>query len=164
MMNTDLVLMDSGIDSGPFRFATSVFGEWKVEFSELFGPESMEIFTKGATKRMAQTIQKNIRFTTEEWKRVEKEAEKRNISPNRLVVELAMEGLEHREWPRTEAEIHLLRSSMFTAQAIIRDMEKAGREDEIEQISLAISEVAPELPPRSAEDSREQVDSGSRNP
>ena len=74
---------------------------------------------------MAQTAQKNIRFTSEQWKRVEKEAEKRDMSPNRLVVELAMEGLEHREWPRTEAEIHLLRSAMFTAQAIIRDMEKA---------------------------------------
>ena len=95
---------------------------------------------------MAQTTQKNIRFTFEQWKRVEKEAEKHEMSPNRLVVELAMEGLEHREWPRTEAEIHLLRSAMFTAQAIIRDMEKAGREEEIEQISRNISEVAPDLP------------------
>ena len=95
---------------------------------------------------MAQTAQKNIRFTFEEWKRVEKEAREREISPNRLVVELALEGLERREWPRTEAEIHLLRSSMFVAQAIIRDMEKAGREEEIEQISRTISEVAPELP------------------
>ena len=95
---------------------------------------------------MAQTAQKNIRFTSEQWKRVEKEAEKRNISPNQLVVELTMESLERSEWPRTEAEIHLLRSAMFTAQAIIRDMERDGREEEIEQISRNISEVAPELP------------------
>ncbi|MDE0333184.1 MAG: hypothetical protein OXL41_15115 [Nitrospinae bacterium] len=95
---------------------------------------------------MAQTAQKNIRFTFEQWKRVEKEAEKREMSPNQLVVELVMEALARREWPRTEAEIHLLRSAMFTAQAIIRDMEKAGREEEIEQISRNISEVAPELP------------------
>ena len=40
-----------------------------------------------------------------------------------------MEALERREWPRTEAEIHLLRSAMFAAQAIIRDMEAAGREE-----------------------------------
>ena len=40
----------------------------------------------------------------------------------------------------------LLRSAMFAAQAIIRDMEAAGREVEIEQISKNISEVAPELP------------------
>ena len=99
---------------------------------------------------MVQTIQKNIRVTPEHWKRIENEAEKREMSPNRLVVELVMEALEHREWPRTEAEIHLLRSSMFTAQAIIHDMEKAGREAEIEQISRNISEVAPELPRKSA--------------
>lgn len=95
---------------------------------------------------MAQTAQKNVRFTLEQWKRVEKEAEKRDISPNRLVVELTMEGLERQEWPRTQAEVHLLRSAMFTAQAIIRDMEKAGREEEIGEISRTISEVAPELP------------------
>ena len=112
----------------------------------------MKTFTIGATKRMAQTAQKNIRFTFEEWKRVEKEAREREISPNRLVVELAMESLERREWPRTEAEIHLLRSAMFTAQAIIRDMEKAGREEEIREISRNISEVAPELPGKSAKE------------
>ncbi|MDE0331922.1 MAG: hypothetical protein OXL41_08640 [Nitrospinae bacterium] len=99
---------------------------------------------------MAQTTQKNIRFTFEEWKRVEKEARERGISPNQLVVELTMEALERREWPRTEAEIHLLRSAMFTAQAIIRDMEREGREEEIEEISRNISEVAPELPGKSA--------------
>ena len=128
------------------------------------GPESMKIFTKGATKHMVQTIQKNIRVTPEQWKRVENEAEKREMSPNRLVVELAMEALERREWPRTEAEIHLLRSAMFTAQAIIRDMEKAGREEEIEQISRNISEVAPELPGKSAKDPQERVKFGSDNP
>ena len=91
----------------------------------------MKIFTKGWQNGMVQTMQKNIRVTPEHWKRVEKEAEKRDISPNRLVVELTMEALERREWPRTEAEIHLLRSAMFAAQAIIRDMERAGREEEI---------------------------------
>ena len=100
---------------------------------------------------MVQTIQKNIRVTPEQWKRIENEAEKREMSPNRLVVELVMEALERREWPRTEAQIHLLRSAMFTAQAIIRDMEKAGREEEIEQISRNISQIAPELPGKSAE-------------
>ncbi len=106
----------------------------------------MKTFTRGAAKRMAQTTQKNIRFTSEQWKRVEKEAEKNDKSPNQFVVELVMGALERRDWPRTEAEIHLLRSAMFTVQAIIRDMEKAGREEEIEQISRDISQVAPELP------------------
>ena len=34
---------------------------------------------------------------------------------------------------------------MITAKAIIRDMGKAGRQDEIEAISRTISQVAPEL-------------------
>ena len=95
---------------------------------------------------MVQTTQKNIRFTPEQWEQVEKEAETRGVSANRLVVELTMEALERREWPRTEAEIHLLRSAMFAAQVIIRDMERDGREEEIGEISRNISEVAPKLP------------------
>ena len=94
---------------------------------------------------MVQTIQKNVRLTPEQWMRIEKEAERREKSPNRLVVELAMEALERHQWPRTEAEIHLLRSAMFAAQAIFRDMERDGRGEEIEEISKNISEVAPEL-------------------
>ena len=109
---------------------------------------------------MVKTIQKNIRVTPEQWKRIENEAEKREMSPNRLVVELVIEALERREWPRTEAEIHLLRSAMFTAQAIIRDMERDGRGEEIEQISKNISEVAPELPQKSANDLQDGADSG----
>ncbi len=123
----------------------------------------MKIFTKGVAKRMVQTTQKNIRFTSEQWKRIEKEAEKHDKSPNQFVVELVMEALERRDWPRTEAEIHLLRSAMFTAQAIIRDMEKAGREKEIEQISRNISEVAPELPNKSVNELSEQSDPQSVN-
>ena len=57
-----------------------------------------------------------------------------------------MEALDRWEWPRTEAEIYLLRSAMFAAQAIMRDIEAVGRKDEIEQISRNISEIAPELP------------------
>ncbi len=122
-----------------------VFGAENENFAVVLRPERMKIFTTGAAKRMVQTIQKNIRVTPEQWKRIESEAEKREMSPNRLVVECVMEALERREWPRTETEIHLLRSAMFTAQAIIRDMERDGRDEEIDQISRNISEVAPEL-------------------
>ena len=114
-------------------------------FRSVWRTTRVEILTKGETKPMVQTIQKNVRLTPEQWKRIEQEAERREKSPNRLVVELAMEALERREWPRTEAEIHLLRSAMFAAQAIVRDMERDGREDEIEQIGRNISQVAPEL-------------------
>ncbi len=95
---------------------------------------------------MVRTLQKNIRVTPGQWDRIEKEAEERGISANRLVVELAMEALDHREWPCTEHEIQLLRSAMFAAQAMARDMERAGREEEVEEISRNISEIAPELP------------------
>ena len=42
---------------------------------------------------MVQTIQKNIRVTPKQWKRIENEAEKHDKSPDRLVIELAMEAL-----------------------------------------------------------------------
>lgn len=65
---------------------------------------------------------------------------------------MALEATEARKWPRTETEIHLLRSSIFAAQAIIRDMKRDGRDQEI---SRAISKVASELP-------KLTVDSGCR--
>ena len=101
---------------------------------------------------MGKTINKHIRVDKDHWKRIEKAAHERGISPSRLMISATIETIEGRIWPRTEAEIHLLRSAMFTAQAIIRDMERDGREEEIEQISRNISEVAPELPGISARD------------
>ena len=100
---------------------------------------------------MVQTQQKNIRVTPKQWKRIEKKAEDRDMSANPLVVELAMEAIHRRGWPRTELEIELLRSCMFAAQAIARDMEVAGRGDEIQEIRRYISAVAPELPVKTAE-------------
>ena len=107
-------------------------------------PEWTQVFTKGSAKLMVQTLQKNIRVTPNQWKRIEKEAEERGISANRVVVELAMEALDHSEWPRTEHEIQLLRSAMFTAQAMVRDMERAERGEEIEEIRDFISTIVPD--------------------
>ena len=108
---------------------------------------------------MGNTINKHIRVDQVHWRRIEKAAQERGISPSRLMISATLEAIEGREWPRTKAEIHLLRSAMFTAQAIIRDMERAGREEEIEQISRTISEVAPELPGRSANNPRDRKES-----
>ena len=94
---------------------------------------------------MAQSLQKNIQATPEQWKRIEKEAQERGVSVKQLEVELAVGALDHREWPRVELEIHLLRSAMFAAQAMAWDTEKAGREDEIDEISCNISKIAPDL-------------------
>ena len=109
---------------------------------------------------MVQTVQKNIRLSPEQWERIEKAAEERDVSANQLLVELAMEALDRREWPRTRAEIYLLRSAMFTAQAMARDMTAAGRGEEIEEIARNISKVAPELPPDTSDDPDEGGGSG----
>ena len=107
---------------------------------------------------MGNTINKHIRVDEDHWKRIEKAAKERGISPSRLMISATIEAIEGREWPRTEAEIHLFRSAMFSAQAIIRDMERAGREDEIEEISRNISEVAPELLGKSVKDPLDRGD------
>ena len=95
---------------------------------------------------MARTLQKNIRVTPEQWDRIENAARERDVSANRLVVDLAMQALDRREWPRTDLEIQLLHSSSFAAQAMARDMIAAGREDEVEKIRRDISMIAPDLP------------------
>ncbi len=119
---------------------------------------------KTGEKGMGKTINKHIRVDEDHWKRIENAAHERGISPSRFMISAALEAIKGQEWPRTEAEIHLLRSAMFTAQAIIRDMEREGREEEIEQISRTISEVAPELPRKSRKDPQERTNTGSGNP
>ena len=93
---------------------------------------------------------RRIRVLPEQWEKIENAARGTTRTANELVIDLALEALDRREWPRTEAEIHLLRSAMFTAQATIRDMEKAGRQDEVEAISRTISQIAPGLPGKSS--------------
>ena len=68
--------------------------------------------------------------------------------PNHLLIQLAMEALDRREWPRSELEIRLLRSTLFTAEAAARNMIADGREKEVEEIRRDISRIAPELAPR----------------
>ena len=100
---------------------------------------------------MANTLNKHIRVDEDDWKRIEEEARKRGLSPSRLLITSTLETIDGPEWPRTEAEIYLLRSAMFAAQAIARDMAAAGRGEEIEQIARNISKIAPELPPETDE-------------
>jgi len=95
---------------------------------------------------MAKTLSRHIRIGEDHWRRIEALAEARNMSPNQLLVEFAVEALDRREWPRTELEIQLLRSAMFAAQALARNMIANGRSKEVEQIRRGISETVPELP------------------
>ena len=93
---------------------------------------------------MPQTLQKNIRVRPEQWNRIENATKERDVSPNRLVIELANEALDRREWPSTEAEIKVARASLFAAQVLARDLIAAGRENEVEEIREFISTIAPD--------------------
>ena len=93
---------------------------------------------------MAQSQQKNIRVTPEQWTRIENAARERQGSPNRLVVELAIEALDRSEWPSTEAEIKVARASLFAAQTLARGLIADGREEEVQQIRDFISTIVPD--------------------
>ena len=94
---------------------------------------------------MAQSLQKNIRVTAEQWQRIEDAAREREVSPNQLVVELAIEALDRREWPRTEAEVRVAKASLLAAQVLARDLIAAGKENEIEEIRKFISTIVPDV-------------------
>ena len=94
---------------------------------------------------MAQTLQKNIRVTPAQWDRIEKAAKDRGVSANQLVVELAMNALNRREWPATETEIRVARASLFAAQALARNLIANGREPEVQEIRDFISTIVPDV-------------------
>ena len=94
---------------------------------------------------MAQSLQKNIRVTAEQWNRIEEAARERQVSPNQLVVELAIKALDRREWPRSAAEIKVARASLFAAQALARGLIAEGRENEVQQIREFISGIVPDI-------------------
>ncbi len=101
--------------------------------------------------RMARTMSKTVRVTDEQWKRIESAVGNTRQSPNHVLVQLAMEALDRREWPRSEPEIRLLRSTLFTAEVTARTMIAQGREEELEEIRHEISRIVAEPPPRSGE-------------
>ena len=92
---------------------------------------------------MAQSQQKNIRVTALQWDHIETAARKRQVSPNQVVVDLAIEALDRREWPSTEAEIKVARASLFAAQTLARGFIAGGREKEAQEIPEFISTVVP---------------------
>ena len=95
---------------------------------------------------MAKTMSKTVRVTDEQWKRIESAVGNSKQSPNHVLVQLAMEALDRREWPRSELEIRLLRSTLFTAEVTARNMIAEGRHNEVEAIRREISRIAPQLP------------------
>ena len=90
---------------------------------------------------MSKTIARHIRIDADHWRRIEALANEHRTTPNQLLVELAVEALEHREWPQNPLEIQMHRSCLFTAQATARDMISTGRRDEVEAVRREISKI-----------------------
>ena len=93
---------------------------------------------------MAGTVNRHIRIDGEIWEHLEAAAKDRETMANRLLAKLATQWLENREWPRTDVQIQV---SLFTAQAVARDMIAAGREKEIEEIRNLIPTIVPDVKP-----------------
>ena len=86
--------------------------------------------------------------TAEQWHRIEAAARERQVSPNQLIVELAIEALDRRKWPRTEAEIKVARASLFAAQALARGLIADGRENDVHEIREFVSTIVPDTDPK----------------
>ena len=104
---------------------------------------------QGRSLAMSRTIARHIRIGAEHRRRIGSLANEHRTTPNQLVVELAIEALNHREWPQSPLEIQMLRPCPFTAQATARGMIAAGRSEEAGEIRREISKIVPELRDRS---------------
>ena len=102
------------------------------------------------TDSTEKTVNKHIRVRPEQWERLEKAAQGSALTANQLVMELAIEALDRREWPNTESEIRVARASLFTAQAIARDLIADGRENDVQEIREYISTIVPDVDTKSA--------------
>lgn len=91
-----------------------------------------------------KTLSKHIRVSHKQWERIERASHGTALTANQLLVELAIEALDRREWPGTETEIKVARASLFTAQAIARRLIADGREQEVQEIRDFISTIVPD--------------------
>ena len=96
------------------------------------------------TKSPDGSLHKHIRISRAQWARIEQAAEGGPHSPNQVLVELAMEALDRREWPATDTETRVARASLFAAQVLARDLIADGRENEVEEIRDFISTIVPD--------------------
>ena len=90
------------------------------------------------------SLHKHIRVSPAQWERIERAAEGSPHSPNQVLVELAMEALDHREWPGTDTQMRVARASLFAAQAIARQLIADGRDQEVQEIRDYISSIVPD--------------------
>ena len=97
---------------------------------------------------MAVTVSKHIRIDEELWERLEATAGGSDTTANRLLADLARRWLENQEWPQTAVQVRVARSTLFTAQAIARDMMAAGRKEEVDEILDFVSTIVPDTTPQ----------------
>ena len=91
-----------------------------------------------------KTLSKHIRVSPEQWERIERASQGTALTANQLVIELAVEALDRREWPTTETEVKVARASLFAAQALARRLIADGREQEVQEIRDFISTIVPD--------------------
>ncbi len=102
-------------------------------------------------KPAEQLLEKRIRVSASQWDRLHVAAQATSLTANQLLVELAIEALDRREWPHTEAEIRMYRASLFTAQVLARELIDTGREEKLAEIRRHVSQLTPELPAKTTE-------------
>ncbi len=90
-----------------------------------------------------KALSKHIRVLIEQWERIEQASRETALATDQIVLELATETLDRRQWPRSEANIKIARVALFSVQAIARDLIAAGREHEVEEIRDFISATVP---------------------
>ena len=95
-----------------------------------------------------KTLSKHIRVSPEQWERIERASQGTALTANQLVVELAIEALDRRGWPASEAEIKVARASLFAAQALAHGLIADGREQEVQEILEFISTIVPDVDDR----------------
>ena len=94
-----------------------------------------------------KALHKHVRIAPEQWERLERAAQGTPHSPNQILVDLAMEALDRREWPATEVEMRVARAALFAAQATALDLIAAGCEKEVQEIRDFISSIVPDPTP-----------------
>ena len=92
-----------------------------------------------------RTINKHIRVLPEQWERIERAAQGTALTANQLVIELAIQALDRRDWPSTETEVRVARASLFSAQVLARQLIAAGKENEIQEVRDFISTIVPDV-------------------
>jgi len=105
-------------------------------------------------EKLAEQLQeKRVRVSSGRWDRLQEAARGTSLTANQLMVELAIEALDRREWPASETEIRMYRASLFTAQVLARELIDTGREEKLAEIRRHVSQLAPELPAKMVEPS-----------